>query len=345
MVEIVPRIGDTAAHKAIRQSDTLVSIVTAFYNEEDAIPAFFAEINHVTASLPCRVELVCVDDGSRDGTQSLLRRQLALDPRIKVVDLARNFGKEAALTAGLAQARGDAVIVLDADLQDPPSVIPQLIAKWREGFDVVYGVRACRGSDSALKRWTAQAFYAIFNRLTDVRIPPGAGDFRLMDRRAVDALLSLKERNRFMKGLFSWIGFKQAGVEFVREARVAGRSHWGYWRLFNFAIDGFTSFSIAPLRLASFIGILISVLGFAYAGYLVARTLFWGVDVPGYASLMVVITCLGGVQLVCLGLIGEYLGRLYIEAKGRPLYIIADVHAADAARAPEEKPVPENAAA
>ncbi len=308
--------------------DTLLSIVVAFYNEERTIDALFQELDLVAAASPCRVEYVCVNDGSRDRTLDALREKLQVDPRIRIVNFARNFGKEAALTAGLAHARGDAIVVIDADLQDPPSLIPRFVDKWREGYDVVYGVRSTRASDTFFKRFTANAFYKLFNRVTDVKIPPGAGDFRLLDRRAVNALLELPERNRFMKGLFSWVGFRQTGVEFEREARVAGKTSWSYLRLFNFAIDGITSFSIAPLRVASLVGVTASILGFIYAAFLTLRTIIFGVDVPGYASIMVVTMFLGGMQLICLGLIGEYLGRLYIEAKGRPLYIIADVYEA-----------------
>lgn len=303
----------------------LISIVAAFYNEEKSIPAFFAEFARVAPALQARVEFICVNDGSRDATLDMLRRQLLVTPKMRIVNLARNFGKEAAISAGLAEARGDAVVVIDADLQDPPSLIAEFIAKWREGYDVVYGVRSSRKVDSFAKRATAHGFYSLFNRLSDMKIPEGAGDFRLMNRRVVDALLAMPERNRFMKGLFAWVGFRQTGVEYVREARVAGKSGWNYFRLFNFAIDGLTSFSIAPLRLASLAGVLVSLVGFAYAAFLVIRTVLFGVDVPGYASLMVVMMFLGGVQLLCLGVMGEYLGRLYIEAKGRPVYIVADV--------------------
>ncbi len=310
-------------HKKGREA--LLSIVIALHNEEQAIAALFAELSQIEAQLDCRVEYVCVNDGSTDSTLTQLRNEMNKVPNLTIVDLARNFGKEAAMTAGLAQARGDAILVIDADLQDPPSLIPEFMVKWREGFDVVYGVRASRISDTLLKRTTAAMFYNLFNRVANTKIPHGAGDFRLMDHRVVQALLSMPERNRFMKGLFSWVGFRQIGVEYARESRVAGRSSFNYPRLVDFAIEGLTSFSIIPLRLASLAGILISIVGFAYAAYLIVRTIVAGVDVPGYASIMVVMMFLGGVQLICLGFIGEYLGRLYVEAKGRPLYIIAGI--------------------
>jgi glycosyltransferase involved in cell wall biosynthesis len=303
----------------------LLSVVTAFFNEEETIPVFFDEIDRVCRRLDCSVEYVCVNDGSEDSTLALLKRKLESVPAMQIVNLARNFGKEAALSAGLAHAKGDAVVIIDADLQDPPDVMAKFVAKWREGFDVVYGVRTSRQADSFVKRLTAALFYKLFNRLTDVKIPRGAGDFRLLDRRVVDALLEFPERNRFMKGLFSWVGFKQTGVEFVRRTRVGGKSGWSYLRLFNLALDGLTSFSIAPLRIASVAGLAVSLLGFSYAAFLVVRTLALGVDVPGYASLMVVIMVLGGVQMGFLGVIGEYVGRQYVETKSRPLYIVADV--------------------
>ena len=306
---------------------TLISIVAAFYNEAESIGAFFHEVHAAARMLDARVEYICVNDGSTDGTLALLQQEMAARPNIRIVNLARNFGKEAAISAGLNHARGSAVIVIDADLQDPPSLIAAFVAKWRQGYDVVYGVRASRRADSLVKRATARLFYALFNRLTDVKIPRGAGDFRLMDRRVVDAVLALPERNRFMKGLFSWVGFRQTGVEFERGPRAAGKSGWSYSRLVHFAVDGLTSFSIAPLRFASLAGALVSLLGFSYAAFLVIRTLVFGADVPGYASVMVMMMFLGGVQLCCLGLMGEYLGRLYIEAKGRPLYVVADVFA------------------
>lgn len=320
-----------------RLPPSLISIVVAFYNEEKAISHFFAEMDRITAGLGSEVEYVCVNDGSRDRTLELLRAELGRGRRMRVVNFARNFGKEAAMTAGLERAEGDAVVVIDADLQDPPALIAEFISKWREGYDVVYGVRASRESDTLLKRTTARAFYRVFNRIASIPIPQDAGDFRLMDRRVVTALRALPERNRFMKGLFAWVGFRQIGVEFIRDARVAGQTSWNYLRLWNFAVDGLTSFSIVPLRIASMAGGAISLLGFAYAAYLVLRTLVLGVDVPGYASIVVIMLFLGGVQLLCIGLIGEYLGRLYIEAKDRPLYIVADIFEAGNPKPKTEK--------
>ena len=323
------------AHPVPPAEGGCISIVVTLYNEEQTIASFFSALNRVTDSMGESVEYICVNDGSSDRTLQLLREQFRRDPRLRIVNLARNFGKEAALSAGLFYARGEAVIVIDADLQDPPDLIPAFLEKWREGYDVVYGIRSSRLADTFLKRTTATLFYKLFNRVSKVKIPTGAGDFRLLDRRAVTAMLDLPERNRFSKGLFAWIGFRQTGVEFVRDPRVGGATSWNYLRLFNFAIDAVTSFSIIPLRVASLIGVAISLFGFIYAAFLVFRTLLEGVDVPGYASIMVVMVFLGGVQLICLGLVGEYLGRLYIEAKARPLYIVSEVIEQIAA----EKPV------
>jgi glycosyltransferase involved in cell wall biosynthesis len=304
----------------------LLSIVVAMFNEEQVVDTFFTEVDAAIVPLQADIEYVCVNDGSRDGTLAKLLARRTQDTRIRIVDLARNFGKEAAMTAGLAHARGDAVVVIDADLQDPPDLIAQFFAKWREGCEVVYGIRASRASDSIAKRVTAGAFYKLFNRITLVPIPPDAGDFRLLDRKVVDALLAFPERNRFMKGLFSWVGFKQIGVPFVRRPRAQGQTKWNYWKLINFALDGVTGFSTVPLRVWSFVGAFVSLLGFAYALYLIVRTLIFGIDVPGYASLMVTLLFLGGMQLFGLGILGEYMGRLYMEAKGRPIYIVSRVY-------------------
>jgi len=304
----------------------LLSIVVAMYDEEPIVDVFFERIDRAVKDLGCRVEYVIVNDGSRDRTLALLLERMRRDARLRIIDLTRNFGKEAAMTVGLEHARGDAVVLIDADLQDPPELIGEFVARWREGYDNVYGARISRRLDSVLKRATAWGFYAIFNRISNVRIPRDAGDFRLLDRRAVDALLALPERNRFMKGLFAWVGFRQIGVPFERQRRVGGTTSWNYWKLWNFAVDGMTSFSDAPLRLAGLVGSAISGFGLLYALYLVIRTMVYGIDVPGYASLMVAILFLGGVQLLCLGVLGEYIGRLYIEAKGRPLYLVSHVY-------------------
>jgi polyisoprenyl-phosphate glycosyltransferase len=304
----------------------LLSIVVAMFNEEAAIDAFFMDVDAVAAHLPLAVEYLCVNDGSRDGTLAKLLARQAQDRRIRIIDLARNFGKEAAMTAGLAHARGDAAVVIDADLQDPPELIEQFVAKWREGFEVVYGIRASRASDSFAKRITAEAFYKLFNRITSVPIPANAGDFRLLDRKVVDALLTFPERNRFMKGLFAWVGFKQTGVPFVRPPRRQGKTTWNTWKLINFAIDGVTGFSTIPLRVWSFVGAFVSLVAFAYATFLIIRTLLFGIDVPGYASIMVTVLFLGGIQLLGLGTLGEYMGRLYMETKGRPIYIVSRIY-------------------
>jgi len=267
-------------------------------------------------------EMVCINDGSKDDT---LERLLALhqnDPRVVVIDLSRNFGKEAALTAGLDHARGDCAIPLDADLQDPPEIIPALLAKWLEGYDVVNAVRLSRDGESWLKRASAHAFYRVINRMSDMDIPADTGDFRLLSRPVLDALKTLPERRRFMKGLFAWVGFRTANVYYHREARYAGSTKWNYWRLWNFAVEGITSFSQVPLQLAAYLGFCVSLLAFLYAIWLVISTLVYGNSVKGYPSMMVTLLFLGGVQLMALGVIGEYLGRIYEESKRRPVYLV-----------------------
>lgn len=305
-----------------RPPPALLSLVVPMYNEAAVLDRFFAAVEPVLAAVADDWEIIAVDDGSRDATLAGLLYRREREPRLKIVALARNFGKEQALTAGLDAAAGDVVVPIDVDLQDPPALIARFVEKWREGFDVVYGVRAERASDGPLKRWTAGAFYRLFNRLTATQIPADTGDFRLMDRSVVAAVRGLRERNRFMKGLFAWVGFRQTAVAYTRAPRAAGASSWTYWRLWNFALDGITSFSTVPLRLWSYIGAAVALSGFAYAAFLVVRTLAFGRDVPGFASIMVAVLFLGGVQLISLGVIGEYLGRLYLEAKGRPLYLV-----------------------
>lgn len=310
-----------------RPAQPLISLVVPCFNEEEAVGPFFAAAD---AALPGhRLEFVMVDDGSKDATAALLRARADNDPRVKVVVLARNFGKEPALSAGLDHCTGDVVVPLDVDLQDPLEMVPVFLDKWREGFDVVYGVREDRSTDSALKRGFAVSFYRLFNRISNDKIPENAGDFRLMDRRVVETLRTLPERVRFMKGLFAWVGFKQIGVGYVRPPRSAGTTKFRFWRLWQLALDGFFGFSSLPLKVWGYVGVVVSGLAIVFALALVARTLILGVDVPGYASLMTVMLLLGGLQLFGMGMLGEYLARVYTEVKGRPLYLIDYVYQAD----------------
>lgn len=304
----------------------LISIIVPCYNEEPVIERFFEEVTGELNLLDAEWEIICVDDGSRDNTLCRLLDYARLDERIKVLELTRNFGKEAAITAGLDACSGDVVVPIDADLQDPPSLLAAMLAEWRKGFDVVYASRRSRERDTLAKRLTAGGFYKLYNRLTTVPIPENTGDFRLMDRRVVDRLGELPERTRFMKGLFAWLGFKSTAVEYDRPAREEGQTSWSYWKLWNFALDGLTSFSTVPLRVWTYVGIAVSLLSFLYAGFLIFRTLFLGVDTPGYASMMVVVLFLGGIQLISLGVIGEYLGRVFVEVKQRPVYLVDRVH-------------------
>jgi glycosyltransferase involved in cell wall biosynthesis len=276
-----------------------------------------------------KYEIICINDGSKDNTIGRLIDYHHQNPAIKIVNLSRNFGKEIALSAGLDYATGAAVVPIDADLQDPPELIAEMVEKWREGYDAIYATRRSRHEETWLKRFSANAFYRTLNRISLVPIPHDTGDFRLLDRRVVDALKKMPERNRFMKGLFSWVGFKQTSIYFDRPARYQGETTWNYWRLWNFALDGITSFSFIPLKVWSYIGVLVAIPSFFYASFLVLRTLIFGIDLPGYASIMVAILFLGGVQLVSLGVIGEYLGRVYEEVKRRPLYLVRDAYGFD----------------
>ena len=269
-------------------------------------------------------EILFVDDGSTDTTLEVIRKAHAADRRIRGVSLSRNFGKEAALTAGLDAARGKGVVPLDVDLQDPPEALPKMIAKWREGNDVVYGVRDNRETDSLPKRLTADLYYRAHNWLSSDKIPEQAGDFRLLDRRVVEVIRRMPERNRFMKGLFAWAGFKQAAVSYHREERKVGKTKYNYWKLWTLAIDGITSASTVPLRVWSYLGAFVALGALAYAAFIVIRTLTSGVEVPGYASMMVAVLFLGGLQLLSLGVLGEYVGRILTETKGRPLYVVRE---------------------
>jgi len=269
-------------------------------------------------------EILFVDDGSTDTTLEVIRKANAVDPRVRAISLSRNFGKEAALSAGLDVARGNAVVPLDVDLQDPPEALPKMVAQWRAGHDVVYGVRDNRETDSFPKRLTADLYYRAHNWLSRDKIPEHAGDFRLLDRRVVEVIRAMPERNRFMKGLFAWAGFKQAAVSYHREERKVGKTKYNYWKLWTLAIDGITSASTLPLRVWSYLGAFVALGALAFAIFIIIRTLITGIDVPGYASLMVAILFLGGLQLLSLGVLGEYVGRILTETKGRPLYIVRD---------------------
>jgi glycosyltransferase involved in cell wall biosynthesis len=308
------------------------------YNEEEAMDGFFKRVQRVLQTLTPSYEIVCVNDGSRDLTLARLRQRAEQDERIKVVNLSRNFGKEIALSAGLDYASGEAVIPIDADLQDPPEVIPLMVAKWRAGAKLVLAKRRDRSSDSWLKRLTANGAYWLFSKLTHPRIPQNVGDFRLMDREVVNAIKRLPERSRFMKGLFAWIGYEAETVEYDREARSAGETKWNYWKLWNFALDGITSFSSLPLRVWSYLGFGVSLFAMAYLGFTIAKTMIFGLDVPGYASLMSVILFFNGVLLVGIGVIGEYLARIFTEVKARPLYIVAETIGIEAATRRDESP-------
>jgi glycosyltransferase involved in cell wall biosynthesis len=294
------------------------------YNEAPVLHAFQQRLEAVMNEVGLPWEVVYVDDGSSDGTPDLVLALKAERPEVALVALSRNFGKEAALTAGLDHARGtEAIVVIDADLQDPPEVIPALVGAWREGVDVVYAQRRSRAGETWLKRATASAFYRLMQRIGGpVRLPADTGDFRLMSRRAVDALLQLRERHRFMKGLFAWVGFSSRAVLYDRDPRAAGTTKWNYRRLWTLSLEGITSFTTFPLRVATWLGLGTAVFALAYGGWVVMKALIYGDRVPGYPSLMAVVLLLGGVQLITLGVIGEYLGRIFNETKGRPLYIV-----------------------
>ncbi len=305
-------------------SGKLLSLLVPMYNEAEVIPLFFQRTLDVLNGAGIEYEFICVNDGSSDTTLHLLREYAAKDPGIKVVSFSRNFGKEPAMTAALDFATGDAVIPMDADLQDPPELIIEMLAKWQEGYDVVYAARSTRNSDSFLKRKTALWFYSIFNKMSDTDIPHNVGDYRLMDRKVVDIIRQLPEKDRFMKGLYCWPGFRNTFVEYERPSRAEGYSKFNFWQLWNFALSGFTSFSTMPIRAGIYLGLLISLVSFVYAFYIATKTIIFGIDVPGYASIMVTMLFLGGIQLFFLGLLGEYIGRIFKEVKNRPLYVVQE---------------------
>ncbi|WP_447553424.1 glycosyltransferase family 2 protein [Vreelandella sp. EE22] len=302
--------------------ESTLSLIVPVFNEETSITPFLKAIDQHLAQLPATLEILFVDDGSTDQTVAEIKRAQQGDARVRCIKLARNFGKEAAMTAGLDHARGDAVIPMDVDLQDPPELIHEFYRLWQEGYDTVYGMRRDRHGDSTGKRTSASLFYRVFNRLSHLEIPANAGDYRLMNRRVVDALKKLPERNRFMKGLFAWPGYRSIGVAYSRPARHTGYTKWNAWKLWNFALDGLTSFSTWPLRVWSYVGLCIAGLSLIYMAFIIGRTLIFGADWPGYASLMSAVLFFGSVQLISIGVLGEYVGRLYIESKQRPVYLL-----------------------
>ena len=300
-----------------------LTVVVAACNEAESLPLLHPRIRAALDALGgLRTRVLYVDDGSRDGTWDVLCRIAAADPGVALLRLSRNFGKEAALTAGLDRVEEGAAMILDADGQDPPELIPEFVARWREGYDDVYGTRVAREGEGWVRRGAAVLFYRVMGRLSRTPVPADTGDYRLLSPRALAALRQLRERHRFMKGLFGWVGFRRVALPYRRAPRLAGRSKFGLWRLWNFALEGITSFSTAPLRVATYLGLLTALAAFAGGVVVVAKTLLWGDRVAGWPTLMVVILFLGGVQLIALGLIGEYLGRLYEEAKQRPLYLV-----------------------
>lgn len=300
-----------------------ISIIVPFYNESSAVACFYDALCGVLNSISeVDFQVICIDDGSLDDTLQKLVTIVEKDYRFQVIELSRHFGKEAALTAGIDIATGDAVIPIDADLQDPPELIPKMIQEWHKGAEVVLAHRTDRSSDSFLKRRSAELFYRLHNSLSTIQIPENVGDFRLMDRVVVDALKLLPEQHRFMKGLFAWVGFKTITLDYVRNPRKSGSTKFSGWKLWNFALEGITSFSAAPLKLWTYIGSLGAITTFLYAMFIIVRTVIYGIDVPGYASLLVAVLFLGSLQLISIGMLGEYIGRIYMETKNRPHYLI-----------------------
>lgn len=311
-----------AAHPAAARRR--LTVIIPVLNEARGIPLLERRLTRSLDAIGSPWNVIFVDDGSTDGTLAEIRSLNARDQRYGAISLSRNFGKEIAVAAGLEAARGDGVVIMDADLQHPPEAIAEFAAKWNEGYDIVYGRRRDRETDTAMMRWSSRIFYKLFRSLSGTELPDGAGDFRLLDRRAVDALNRFGERARFNKGLYAWIGFKSVGVPFDVHAREFGQSRWRPRKLLHFALDGLASFTTIPLRIWSYLGLLVSAFAFLYAIFFLVKTLIFGIDVPGFPTLIISVMLLSGVQLISLGVIGEYLGRVYEEVKGRPLYIVAE---------------------
>ena len=315
-----PKISTSQINPAIS-----LSIIVPFYDEQEVLEEFHSRLTKVLDSLPITSEIVYVDDGSKDNSLDLVSSFTSINSSISVIGLSRNFGKESAMSAGLEHCRGQAVILLDADLQDPPELIPQMIAKWREGYDVVNMQRSQRDGETWFKKFSAACFYKVMNVAAKIDVPENVGDFRLLSREVVDHINQLPERNRYMKGIFSWPGFRQATIQFKRDARFCGETKWNYLKLIGLAMDGITSFSIRPLRIATAVGGLVAVTAFVYGVFIVFKTMMFGEPITGYPSMMVVQLALGGIQLLSIGLMGEYIGRIFIETKNRPLYLIQSV--------------------
>lgn len=312
----------------------VLSIVAPAYNEERNLPAFIAAIVPVLEAIGETFEIVFVNDGSRDGTLGMLAAAASQDPRIKVVGLARNFGKDIALSAGLAHATGQAVIPIDCDLQHPVELIPQFVAKWREGYDMVLGVRSKRDEEGFLRRTASRTYYKVMRMMTAVEIPPNAGDFRLIDRKIIDVIVKMPERHRFMKGIFAWPGFKVTAIEFQANTRAnETQSTWSFFKLWRFALDGLFSFSTAPLKMWTYVGILTALGAFVYLAITLVQKLMFGIDAPGYASLLIVLLFFNGLSLIANGIQGEYIARIFEEVKGRPLYVVGQTFGFDAATA------------
>ncbi len=306
-------------------NDSLLTVVVPVFNEQDVIDVFYQRLVDSMKDIGIGLEIILVDDGSSDNSSGHIAELASRDDRICVVELSRNFGKEIALTAGLDHANGDAIVIIDADLQDPPELIPVLLQEWQAGYDVVYARRTSRKGDTLLKKITAYIFYRVMQSSSRVTIPVDTGDFRLLSRRALNALLKLREQHRYMKGLFAWIGYSQKEVLYDREARYSGRTKWSYWKLWNLALEGITSFTTAPLRLSTYMGMLTAGASFIFGAYIILQKILFGNPIEGYPSMMTIILFLSGIQLISIGVIGEYLGRMFDETKGRPLYLIKKI--------------------
>lgn len=304
----------------------LITIIIPAYNEEKVLPQLFARLDKLaTNNTDYDFEFLFINDGSNDKTMGMVHTKSEADRRISYINLSRNFGKERAMLAGFDYAKGDALVIIDADLQDPPELIPKMIKYWENGYDDVYAKRASREGETWFKKYTSSKFYSILEKMSQVEIQRDTGDFRLLDRRAVEALKTLRESNRYTKGMFSWVGFKKKEIIYNRDPRAAGETKWNYAKLTDLAIEGITSFTTAPLRISTYLGFFVSILAFGWSAYLIIRKIFFSVDVGGYTSIMAGILLLGGIQLISIGIIGEYIGRIFIETKNRPVYLAQDV--------------------